>query len=172
MFLLGVRPDMERCGWALLHYMSDDPTATPRLDGVGEWRTADTKGQSAWKRLEDIQAQMLEWTYASIISRAVILTPVMQNTRQVAGAGLVAGLVAGMLRSWHVGDIIDCSHNDVGRATTGAAPVVYLTHVAEALSRHLGDEAVANKSEAELWALGAAWWGWKSNTAGLPTEPV
>ena len=170
MIILGVDPGLTRCGWALMEYNGDDPTARPDYVDSGVWQTSHTKGESLWKQAQElyvlIDHTFWNWHKASTLpGRAAVEAALWTRGSSGERISLARGVLAGCLMENTVRDVIDISPAEIKRRATGSGKAEK-QEVREQMEQLL-DWKFRTVHFDESDAVAVAYAAWQQNLAGF-----
>ena len=181
--ILGIDPGMARCGWALLSYDRDDPTAKPTYLSSGVWETAHSKGESVWRRSTDLMAAIsvciLDWHFLLGIPdsdllrmRAAIETPAYGSKHSSHNVSHCRGILAAKLETEGITDIIDITPTELKRRVLGSRKQGKhdKQDVKDKLPELIDDVDWQTRWPDESDALAVAYAAWHQNTNGIQPE--
>ena len=181
--ILGIDPGMSRCGWAMLSYDRDDPTAKPVWLASGVWETAHSKGESIWARSIDLSGQIAE-TLADIprhqpdrpaaISRAAVETPAYGSRHSSHNVSHCRGILSLSCALRQIYDIIDITPTELKRRVLGSRKTGMAKHDKQDVKAKL-PELIDNVVWQTRWldesdALAVAYAAWHQNLDGFQSN--
>ena len=179
--ILGVDPGMSRCGWALLNYDRNDPTAKPAYLSSGVWETSHAKGESIWRRSTDLMAaisvSILDWHFLLGIPdsdllrmRAAIETPAYGSAHSSHNVSHCRGILSATLKTEGITDITDIAPTELKRRVLGQGVAGDKQAVKDRLPQLVDNVVWQTRWLDESDALAVAYAAWHQNTDGFPTK--